>query len=237
MLTENIEQFDSDTALKLLLGELNIEELTMQNTRSLTENIRETKYENTTSLDISFYKKKQYNIIRRQMLLLFSEIYGKFDQFKILKRSDKLNIIKLSERSVYNSTINKAEEFDMRADWGNELFVKFYRTNSYKVLSNLDPDSIIASRKLGCAVLEGIIAPSRLGHMSSQELSSNMYSEDMKKIEERKQIIPSIKSSKLYECDNCHGTSCNVESYMNRGADEGINLLIRCLICGYQQFG
>lgn len=182
---------------------------------------------NSLPLPIYFYEHKNYNEIRRAKIILFSHICNSYETFKKMPMGKKFDIIKKIERSCYNTTVNKANNADIRNTWSNPKFSDIYITVCMKISVNLED-----SEKLFNKVINEEIKISELGSMSSQKLQPELHEKIINKIEQRFKQVIHFKECKLYKCNKCKSSKCTAEKLYNRGLDEGVNFKITCQECG-----
>lgn len=71
-----------------------------------------------------------------------------YERFELSEFS-MLELAKIIERSIYNSTIDKAKEKDIPNYWGQESFVAQYSSIGHDVKINLDPKSNVNRNQTG----------------------------------------------------------------------------------------
>ena len=74
------------------------------------------------------------------------------------------------EQSIYNWTINRAEELEMIKRWDNPSFVELYVTRLRSVYTNLQSSSDLCSK-----INSGIILAKDVGGMTHQELAPHVW--------------------------------------------------------------
>jgi DNA-directed RNA polymerase subunit M/transcription elongation factor TFIIS len=184
---------------------------------------------NTIPLKTDVYLNKNYNNIRRNKMLLFGEILGKYDAFASMPYNAKYDLICALERSCYHAAYDKGE--DIVKSWTNPLFEGIYHHICYNIIFNLDLDSN-ASRYLGDNILNGNISIDSVGKMTSRELCPEKYIEYDKNINKRTNAASVLKTTELYTCYKCKRKQCTLENVINRSIDEGTSLIVHCMFCG-----
>ena len=191
-------------------------------------------YELLEPLDIVFYQ-TEYNVIRRAKALLFITGFKEHeDNIKFIELINLQKIILDIENACYNYTINKANEENIPADWSNDLFTEIYHATCAKIYSNISKKCGVSNDKLIYHIVGGKLDINRLPYMSSQEIFPEKYKELISKLEASKNVIRTIKTTSMYKCRRCHKNECTEENRYNRSLDEGVNLTITCMSCGYQ---
>ncbi len=239
------QEESKDLHLKLLLGEVTVEDIEIQKTKEIIEKHIVTpeeeelknKIKNTRPLSVYFYTNHNYNHIRREKLIFMSSIFSSYEKYRHMSEEKQTSIIKQAERSCYHECLEKAKEHNIRSSWEEPLFVKLYHTYMYKILANLDPESIIKSSHLVLAIIDGKIDAKRIIKLDSGELCPDRYGEIMQMIDQRRSQKIKYRYSKLHRCHNCKKLTCITENLYNRSLDEGVNLKIKCVTCGHSRNG
>jgi DNA-directed RNA polymerase subunit M/transcription elongation factor TFIIS len=189
-------------------------------------------YELLEPLDITFYN-TEYNVIRRAKALLFITAFKEHKDIKISKNNIQQIIIDI-ENACFNYTINKANEENIPSDWSNDLFTEIYHAICAKIYSNISKNAGVYNNYLVNNILNNMIDITKLPYMSSQELFPEKYKDLISKLEASKNVTRTIKTTSMYKCRRCHKNECTEENRYNRSLDEGVNLTITCMSCGYQ---
>lgn len=181
----------------------------------------------------NIYNDQLYNKNRRAIILLIAEILEKNNKFKLQHQEIQSNIIINIELSCYNQTINKSDELLIYQSWDNEKFVYLYYLTCNKITKNLDPDSEVQSNYLINKILNNEIDLSKIGSMTSDELSPDKSQniKDVLNLRNNQEI--KVKTSTLYTCRNCKKKEVSIREYQGRSLDEGSNLSLTCLFCNY----
>ncbi len=181
-------------------------------------------------LDICFYN-NNYNVIRRAKILLIMSAFNEYEEYK---QYNKKNILIEVEESCFNYTINKANEENIPCCWKNDLFKEIYHAICAKIYSNISKTTGINNINLIKSIFEKKIDINKLPYMSSQELFPEKYKDLISKLEASKNVTRTIKTTSMYKCRRCHKNECTEENRYNRSLDEGVNLTITCMSCGFQ---
>lgn len=179
------------------------------------------------------YNDQLYNKNRRAILLLIAEILEKNNKFKLQHQEIQSNIIINIELSCYNQTINKSDELLIYQSWDNEKFVYLYYLTCNKITKNLDPDSEVQSNYLINKILNNEIDITKIGSMTSDELSPDKSQNIKEALNLRNNQQIKVKTSTLYTCRNCKKKEVSIREYQGRSLDEGSNLSLTCLFCNY----
>jgi DNA-directed RNA polymerase subunit M/transcription elongation factor TFIIS len=181
-------------------------------------------------LDIVFYQ-QPYNVIRRAKLLLFITAINEHD---IYKNCNIQKIIADIENSCFNYTVGKANEENIPSDWSSELFKEIYHAICAKIYSNISKKCGVHNENLLFNIINNIVDVNKIPYMSSQELFPEKYKDLILKLEASKNVTRTIKTTSMYKCRRCHKNECTEENRYNRSLDEGVNLTITCMSCGFQ---
>lgn len=187
---------------------------------------------NTVPIHMKFYQ-EPYNFHRRSKLLLISNILNKNDIFKNKKLVDKYEIIEKLEEACYVYSVEKATSMDIYTSWDNDIFVELYYLTWYRIMINLDPDSMVNNDKLLNDLFNGKLSANLLANMKSMELCPNKYTYILEKIEKSKHVKQTLKTSSLYTCHRCKKNKCLIENVITRSLDEGVSVRVTCANCWY----
>lgn len=235
---------DKSVVLRLLKGELTGEDVEASQIREsiykkpLDSIIYSTDYTNTSKLPSSCYTDQSYNCTRRATMVNIGIILKRYKEFSTMESADRTKMISQIEISIFSQAFNVAEQSNIRPDWNNDTFVYIYGSTVYKVLSNLDVDSFVASSAFCKKVISGEIKPDDVGKTTSDEMCPWLNFEIKQAMDDRKKQKMEFKGSKLFKCHKCN-SSCFTERIFNRSADEGTNFKIKCASssCGAERFG
>ena len=134
------------------------------------------------------------------------------------------------EQSIYNWTINRAEELEMIKRWDNPSFVELYVTRLRSVYTNLQSSSDLCSK-----INSGIILAKDVGGMTHQELAPHVWEQYIAKKKERDENnqMPVIEASTdNFTCRKCKSKKCSYYQLQTRSADEPMTTFVTCIDCG-----
>ena len=199
-------------------------------------------YPNSVCLNNYLYEKKEYNIIRRCKILLFSNCLGSYESICAInnkkftktecenyKRNKSIEI----EKGCLNKSLKLAKKNNIRCIWENNLFVDIYHNICYKVAINIDPKSCINSQYLRKQIINNKIDAYNIASMTSKEMCPNRYKKIDSDLEKRNNIEVSVKCSKMYKCRKCKTNNTQSVSKQNRSLDECNNFFVTCMTCGH----
>jgi DNA-directed RNA polymerase subunit M/transcription elongation factor TFIIS len=186
---------------------------------------------------MSKHYSKPYNRYRRAKLIIFSSVLKHHAEFRAMPIAARFDIVEKLERSCYNGTIDKAKECNIPTKWENELFQDVYTMICAKISSNIDQTGNVKNPYLTSAILVGEIDIAALPKMSSQDLYPAKYRAVLDHIAASKSVTRTVKTSAMYKCRRCHKNECTIDNRYNRSLDEGVNLSITCVSCGFEWNG
>ncbi len=188
---------------------------------------------NPDALPVKYYV-NPYNGFRRAKLVLFSSVLREHKQYLDIKYDDRLLLVEKLERSCFNHMINKANIDNIPIKWDDERFRDIYHVLCAKISSNISQSGVVKNTYLPNAILSGMININDLPKMSSQDLFPDIYRDVISKIEKSKNVTQTVCTSSMYKCRRCHKNECTIENRYNRSLDEGVNLSVTCVACGYE---
>jgi DNA-directed RNA polymerase subunit M/transcription elongation factor TFIIS len=214
----------------------NLNELNKQNEQNanLTELILEAKLDNADALPISFYN-KNFHVLRQAKVSMFTSFLKKHDS--ITSKEMRLDLASKLEKSCYLYTVNKSINENIPNRWDNDLFIIIYNSTCARISSNLSTTNLVKNNYLLPNILNGNINIEILPSLSSQELFPDMYLDIINKLEISKTVQSTVKTSSMYRCRRCGKKECTIANRYNRSLDEGVNLTITCVSCGYEWNG
>jgi DNA-directed RNA polymerase subunit M/transcription elongation factor TFIIS len=190
-------------------------------------------FPNSVPLSIYFYQHKNYNDTRRSKLMMFGDCLNRYENFRSLSLTNKLEILKHLERGCYHTTRKKGNKKEMTISWDGEHFTFLYHDICYKVASNINPDSEVGSTYLTELILAGNIHPKKVAGLTSQEMCPKQYTTIMEKIKLMNEGVK-VKTSSLYYCSKCKHNETILSNVQDRSGDENSSLIIFCVFCGHR---
>ncbi len=179
------------------------------------------------------YNNKNYNKIRRSIILLIANIFQKHKKFKTKPYNIQSDIIINIELSCYNQTITKSDELLIFQSWENEKFVYLYYLTCNKITKNLDIESEVCSDYLINLIINDQININKIGSMTSEDLNPEKSKSIKQNINIRNNQEIKEKTSILYSCKNCGKKEVTIKEYQGRSLDEGTNLSLSCQFCKF----
>lgn len=183
-------------------------------------------------IPFELYHDKNYNILRRRILLLISELLYKHEDIYNIDYKERQNIVIQIELSCYSKTIEKSNELVYLDLWNNHKFVYLYRLYTNKVTKNLDKDSEVNNSYLLNKIIKKEIDLSKLAYYDSNTLCPEKSDKIINSLNERSKQKINYKITTLYLCSNCKNKCATIETVQLRSLDEGSNYSLTCKFCG-----
>jgi DNA-directed RNA polymerase subunit M/transcription elongation factor TFIIS len=174
------------------------------------------------------YCKERFNII-----LFIAKICEENTKFKNIMKNRQDNIIIEIEKSLYNATIKKSNEQMIYINWNNSNFTYQYQLLCNKITKNLDIKSEVHSSYLMDTIIDNNIDISTIAEWTSDKLCPEKSDKIKQNIQARNSQKLNYKTSSLYTCKNCKKRSVTIKEFQAKAADEGSNLSLTCLFCGF----
>jgi DNA-directed RNA polymerase subunit M/transcription elongation factor TFIIS len=176
----------------------------------------------------------KYNNQRITKMMTFGTLLNAYDEFRKMSYKEKLHHITAIEKACYNASIERANRETIHANWNSELFCSIYDDICYKIFANIDKGSSVANVDFGIKIIKKEIDFKHLPKMTCIEMCPGQYEEVLRRIEVSKNVNQTVKTSSMFKCSKCKESKCQVENLYNRSLDEGVNLKVSCLVCGFQ---
>ena len=179
------------------------------------------------TIPLELYADKNYNILRRQMLILLDNLLSR--EIKDLDRLTKLIIT--IELSVYNKVVERKL---YKTLWC-PLFERLYRLNMNKITKNLDINSEVGSDFLIKKIINDDTF--EIEHISSAPsfvLCPDKSIEIIKLINIKSSQKIEMKTSSEHRCKNCKQSKAYYKEIQLRRIDEASNLSLTCTYCKYK---
>jgi DNA-directed RNA polymerase subunit M/transcription elongation factor TFIIS len=179
------------------------------------------------------YEDPNYCKERLNIILMIAGILEKNKDFKNkMKKIQDIIIIGIEE-SCYNATIKKATEEMIYINGENYKFSYSYQLCHNKITKNLDVDSEVNSSYLIDKIINDTIDLSNIAEWTSNKLCPDKSDNIKQKLILRNSQKLNYKTSSLYTCKNCKKRSVTIHEFQARACDEGSNLSLTCLFCGF----
>lgn len=133
------------------------------------------------------------------------------------------------EKSIYNYSLDRANEYKIIKRWDNKFFVHIY-LDKFKMLYFTLKNDIIQSK-----LMSGKIKCRDIAYLSQQKLSPERWDEMMeeRRVRLENKYFPKVEASTdTFTCRKCKKNLCTYYQSMTRSADEAITTFVTCLTCG-----
>jgi DNA-directed RNA polymerase subunit M/transcription elongation factor TFIIS len=133
------------------------------------------------------------------------------------------------ERSIFNYSIDKGDEYKLIKRWDNPFFVQIYLDKFKMVYFLLKREEIIQK------ILAQEILPRDIAYKTNRELFPEKWNDmlESKKIRLENKYFPKIEASTdNFECRRCKKNRCTYYQAQTRSADEPMTTFVTCLDCG-----
>lgn len=133
------------------------------------------------------------------------------------------------ERSIYNYSLDMANDYKIIKRWDNRFFVTIY-LDKFKMIYFTLKNEYIQNN-----LMSGVIKSKDLAYKSHQELNPEKWQamlED-RKIRLENKYFPKIEASTdNFKCRKCKKNRCTYYQAQTRSADEPMTTYVTCLECG-----
>lgn len=146
------------------------------------------------------------------------------ENIKILKKVFDKEIPKQIEKSIYNFSVNYAEEQETPF-----LLEQIYDDKFNEIMSHITDkkSSLVKSIK------DGIIDPKKIASLQPHQLNPEKYEKIIKKKELEEYNKNNKASSDAFKCSKCKKKKCQVRTEQRRAGDEPPTIVITCTECGH----
>ena len=133
------------------------------------------------------------------------------------------------EKSIFNYSIDKSQEYKIIKRWDNPFFVQIYLDKFKMIYFTIKKDEIKEKIKTGVLITKD------LAYKTHQEIYPEKWKQmmDNKKIRLENKYFPKIEASTdTFECRRCKKNRCTYYQAQTRSADEPMTVFVTCLECG-----
>jgi len=154
--------------------------------------------------------------------------------FFIDKELENISISRKIERSIYNYTIEVANQKKIKKQWTNPYFKNLYLSKIRSIYSNLKSDSYIQNSNFKQRILNNEINPTQIALLSSYDIYPEIWKELFDEKAKRDKIKFEFKPEAMtdaFKCKRCGSRSCSYYEVQTRSADEPMTQFVNCLEC------
>ncbi len=155
---------------------------------------------------------------------------------------DKLNkIIKNKkittevEKGIYNYSIDKAKEINVKPLWKNKHFSNIYTNKAISIWVNLNKESYVNNKRLIDRLIEGEFEPEKLASMKPQYTFPENWKKILDEKNKREKMLYEVCKetvSSMFTCGRCKKKECTYYQLQTRSADEPMTTFVTCTNCG-----
>lgn len=134
------------------------------------------------------------------------------------------------EKSIYNKTIEHADENNIIKRWDNPHFKLLYKNLLRTIIINLQENKELCEK-----IMSKKIKSYKVGYMTHQEMNPIRWEKlmEMKKKKEENMYAPKLEASTdNFTCRDCKSKKCSYYQLQTRSADEPMTTFVTCLNCG-----
>ena len=154
--------------------------------------------------------------------------------FFIDKELENISISRKIERSIYNYTIEVANQKKLKKQWTNPYFKNLYLSKIRSIYSNLKSDSYIQNSNFKQRILNNEIDPIKIASLSTYDIYPEIWKELFDEKAKRDKIKFEFKPEAMtdaFKCKRCGSRSCSYYEVQTRSADEPMTQFVNCLEC------
>ena len=134
------------------------------------------------------------------------------------------------EKSVYNCSLQIADERNIVKKWDNPFFVQLYTDRLRSIYLNLKTLTDFRQR-----LLTKQLKFSQVGFMTHQDMAPEKWQKliENKKIRDENKYTSKIEASTdNFTCRKCKSKECSYYQLQTRSADEPMTTFVTCITCG-----
>jgi len=136
------------------------------------------------------------------------------------------------ERSIYNHTIQRATQQDIKRQWENPLFKSLYLDTVRSIYANINSNSYIQNKTLKQKIKKNQIDYKNLAHLSGFDIFPENWKDLFEKKEKQDKLKYEMKPESMtdeFKCRKCGSRSCSYYEVQTRSADEPMTQFVNCL--------
>jgi DNA-directed RNA polymerase subunit M/transcription elongation factor TFIIS len=183
------------------------------------------------------------DILKNNIILVLTDILNKYDIFTKLSQDDQNTLIRRFERAMWNTSLDefKKQNGIVEINIDDPLFISKYSTISYKVLSNLDKNTV--GKDFNTEPFVNILIDCYLKQnktfkdiilMDSQEMCYEASKEERELIALKMEQKVEKKYTERHACPKCGTKKAEIHQLNNRALDELTDYKATCCNCQYQ---
>ena len=157
------------------------------------------------------------------------------DNLKFLENSFTKDDILSLEKSIFESSLQKAKKYYIACNWKLAPYCEVYQQIMRFIICNLHPQSPVNNTRLMTRILMDEIKLTDIPFMSSYDVFPEKWFELKDKLIQREQKILEGNKSRAtdqFKCRRCTKRECTYYELQTRSSDEPMTIFITCLNCG-----
>lgn len=167
----------------------------------------------------------------------------KYDLIKIaeniLNRDDAINKINQFVNDIYIACDIEMGIFEFSL-----VHIIIYRLNYERIINtyidrlceicvNLDTNNKrINNQTLLPTILNGSFKPFFVAFLSPEQLHPMKWNDHITRLKRKESVLTNLNTTDIYKCSKCHERKFKITEIQMRSADEPLNRLCVCLVCG-----
>ncbi len=139
------------------------------------------------------------------------------------------------EKSIYNYTIQIANDKKIKKLWANIVFKNLYLGKLRSIYTNLKKESYIRNNMFKDKILSGEIEAKTIANLSAYDIFPENWKELFELKTKRDKLKYELKPeamTDMFKCRKCSSRSCSYYELQTRSSDEPMTQFISCLDCG-----
>ena len=139
------------------------------------------------------------------------------------------------EKGIYNYSIDKAKEINIKPIWKNKHFLNIYKNKVISIWVNLNNNSYIKNKRLISRLIEGEFEADQLANMKPQYTFPENWKELLDEKNKREKMLYEVckeTTSSMFTCGRCKKKECTYYQLQTRSADEPMTTFVTCTNCG-----
>lgn len=139
------------------------------------------------------------------------------------------------EIGIYNWALEKADEYNVKKNWTDKLFMNIYVSKSRSILTNIDKHSYVSNQRLLNRLNDNEFKPHELPFMDMTNVFPERWKDMLDhrlKQEQNFYNSKQVAKTDMFKCGKCKKRECSYYELQVRSADESSTIFVSCLNCG-----
>jgi DNA-directed RNA polymerase subunit M/transcription elongation factor TFIIS len=169
--------------------------------------------------------------IREKSKKIFHDAFQHDDEWKSLTKDQQDTIVRRIERCCHAKTVKECTDQFIPRLWSEPRFIERYSTECYRIVSNIDATSIVASSYLAKKIIRGEVDLRYICDIPNHELNPAGSQDERDELSVRMQQKVNNKYCKD-KCRNCGQLKVRYAEHQTKASDELSNFHYKCDGCG-----